>query len=846
VKYYILAAPITAIRSMLIQPARIFLTTLTFSVLAAAAPVGIGSTGKSAQANDPDALGKKSLLNQREQIWGTRNESFIWAKASAEKGSPYGLCALGNCYENGVGVERSDEKARELYKKSKPELERLAARGDALTQMFCGMCYVSHDGNAKDAEEAAGWIRKAADQGYALAQYTLGSCYLVAEGVPQNAQEAVIWLRKAADQGYALGQFALGGCYLMGKGVTQDANEGVAWYRKAAEQGSPLAQYQLGDCYDRGNGVTRDYIEAAKWYRKAAEQGLAGAQCLIGCCYSSGKGVSKNNVEASRWWRKAADQGDAGAQLFLGYFYSNGETVPKDDAQAFLWFRKAADQGNPNAQFILGTSYANGIGVTPDTVEAARWWRKAAEQGDSEAQYKIGMCYATGQGVAKDIVEAVKWYRKAADQGHQEAKKCIEAATKQITGGPVAKPKTMPRLGVANITEKLRRIVIPRIDFTNTTIEEAIDFLSLRAAELDTVEPNPAKKGVPLVVSPTTSTGVAVPLIHDLRVRNVPLAVALRYVCDQTGFRYKVDDIAVTLEPDNANIGQTRTDALQNGKTSAATQRKELPQDASEEVKQYYEAAVRGDSDAQYNLGNCYDKGDGVSEDSTEAAKWYRKSAEQGNDMGQLFLGWYFSNKQENYIEANRWWLKAATQGNALAQNALGFSYGAGQGVSKDLTESTKWYRKSAEQGNRDAQVVLGACYFLGQGVPKNNVLAYMWFDIANVSNSAFDLAKQHLKDATQQMTNEQIAEAQRLSRAWRPTLTIVSSPGTPRKPLAKDNDVSPIPTAQRRSTSSSPSQAEDGERLIHGGRVIQRDNGLQPANGLHRANGLQSAGGLR
>jgi len=42
--------------------------------------------------------------------------------------------------------------------------------------------------------------------------------------------------------------------------------------------------------------------------------------------------------------------------------------------------------------------------------------------------------------------------------------------------------------------------VIPRIDFEDTTVEEAIDFLRMRSSELDTLELDPARKGVNFVV----------------------------------------------------------------------------------------------------------------------------------------------------------------------------------------------------------------------------------------------------------------------------------------------------------------------------------------------------------
>ena len=66
-----------------------------------------------------------------------------------------------------------------------------------------------------------------------------------------------------------------------------------------------------------------------------------------------------------------------------------------------------------------------------------------------------------------------------------------------------------------------------------------------------------------------------------------------------------------------------------------------------------------------------YENGKGVVKDVTEAVKWYRKSAEQGD---------------------------------ARAQSNLGIMYETGKGVSKDIAEAVKWYQKAAKQGYRDAQ----------------------------------------------------------------------------------------------------------------------------------------------
>ncbi|WP_052102780.1 tetratricopeptide repeat protein [Porphyromonas gulae] len=58
----------------------------------------------------------------------------------------------------------------------------------------------------------------------------------------------------------------------------------------------------------------------------------------------------------------------------------------------------------------------------------------------------------------------------------------------------------------------------------------------------------------------------------------------------------------------------------------------------------------------------------------------------------------------QDYSEAVKWYRKAAEQGNAHAQNNLGEMYEKGYGVSQDYSEAVKWYLKAAEQGNNEAQ----------------------------------------------------------------------------------------------------------------------------------------------
>jgi general secretion pathway protein D len=168
------------------------------------------------------------------------------------------------------------------------------------------------------------------------------------------------------------------------------------------------------------------------------------------------------------------------------------------------------------------------------------------------------------------------YYRAAYDHTRAELLSQVDAAWELSVPvdapnlGPEGPQNSGDENGIAYITKKLQEIIIPRIDFEDTTVEEAIDFLRQRSTELDK-ELDPTRKGVNFVVRrPRASTvpaavadpaaaadaAIAAPIsdpgslrIKELRVRNVPLEVALKYICEQTKLRYKVDNFAVTLVP---------------------------------------------------------------------------------------------------------------------------------------------------------------------------------------------------------------------------------------------------------------------------------------------------------
>jgi S1-C subfamily serine protease len=151
-------------------------------------------------------------------------------------------------------------------------------------------------------------------------------------------------------------------------------------------------------------------------------------------------------------------------------------------------------------------------------------------------------------------------------------------------------------------------------------------------------------------------------------------------------------------------------------------------------------------------FGYRYYNGQGITEDSKEAARWYRKAAEQGYAIAQSSLGKMYENgtgMNKDYSKAVRWYRKAAEQNMANAQFFLALMYEDGKGLKKDYSKAVKWLRKAAKQGHAAAIFNLGMSYARGAGVKRNRVTAADWFykaGVAFLKNGDRDLALASVK----------------------------------------------------------------------------------------------------
>lgn len=118
--------------------------------------------------------------------------------------------------------------------------------------------------------------------------------------------------------------------------------------------------------------------------------------------------------------------------------------------------------------------------------------------------------------------------------------KAVEAATQ------VAPAKLSARAALEN---KLKSIVIDKIDFDKADVGEVLSFLQKKSKELD-----PEHKGVNFVIlvsndDANSPAGKTVRRQISMKLENVPLAKVLLYIMNQTNLKYTVEDYAVCVRP---------------------------------------------------------------------------------------------------------------------------------------------------------------------------------------------------------------------------------------------------------------------------------------------------------
>jgi TPR repeat protein len=250
-----------------------------------------------------------------------------------------------------------------------------------------------------------------------------------------------------------------------------------------------------------------------------------------------------------------------------------------------------------------------------------------------------------------------------------------------------------------------------------------------------------------------------------------------------------------------------------------------VPRDLRKAAEWFRMAANQGHARSQYQLGKCYEEGEGVEKDRTKAIEWYRKAAARGDSDAKGVL------RRLGELTDLEFYKEKAEKGDAEAQNTLGTMYAKGDGVTQSDSEALYWYWKAAERGNAPAQYNLGLAYRDGKGVNKNDGEARKW--LKKAADQGHEDAKKKLAEIS---TSGDVWSS--LKAAWQ-KLTQKEDDQAASTPLAPDPDTDRKHPAKT-SSDVCPSAQLLLNRIEEGIVVDEKDGRISMGNSKEVTNGQE------
>ncbi|MBI1685883.1 tetratricopeptide repeat protein [Caulobacter hibisci] len=345
-------------------------------------------------------------------------------------------------------------------------------------------------------------------------------------------------------------------------------------------------------------------------------------------------------TEAKPLIRRAAQLGDPDAAYLVAMWAEHGALdEPVDLAVAASWYEKAGQGGNIGALIDLGLMCSRPGNGACDGKTARTAYATAGDLGNPFALYALGELYRRGELIPRDLPAAASAYARAAERGwasahwrlgdayaagagtdrdYGRAKAAYERALAQGEPGGAA--------GLANLYEL--GLGVPRDPAQALKLNYQVLLLGRRTDRLGDNYREPSVQALHRL-SRMYAEGELLPKDADKARRLLRTAAAFG---------------------DTEAVRMTQADA------------------------------EAGEADAQYELAELYNQGEGVPADPAQARKWWRAAGEQGQAQAALKLGLAYSSGDggpEDLAQGYYWLLLAETLAKPDARRAIAGQRGA-------------------------------------------------------------------------------------------------------------------------------------------------------------------------
>lgn len=543
------------------------------------------------------------------------------------------------------------------YDKATQQL--LAESGkNPVADYYLGRIYLYGYGQLKNTQLALRYFTQSAEKGYLPAMQILARYALIHD---KNPEQALVWFKKAAAAGDVDAQMYMAAAYLYGIGVKKSADMATRYYIDAAKNGNGVAQYTLAQNFINSKHAANKKL-GMLWLNKAVANNNPQAQMLAGEMYLEGKGYEKNPDKGMALLTQAAEQGYAPAMVRLGKL----DLASNEKDKAFTWFDKAGASKNPAAYLELASLYFDTKSSIHDPKMGFMWTLKAAQNGSQTAKRQLAELYQKGMGVDADTNLAKQWL----DLANQEEKnnspgKGLAEATLWLSNGATAHLEQTAAYQMRGIfTAWKNPAVLGDFAYNQSPQLKTINRQQIFQPQFSLVQPNtvPINQFYEALMAHKDEDNqwtypVYTPnrLVAEVLRMNSPVVAHRELPAPYLDAYYPVDDT-------EANVMDIWTEGWQRQVNTMAV------------FHHLYNRAILGDAQAQFEIGQMFQYGIGVTPNDESAIVFYQNAVQQQHLGAEYNLGVLYLKRaktKQDYQLALDELMDAAFKGNKNSQYVL-------------------------------------------------------------------------------------------------------------------------------------------------------------------------------
>lgn len=532
---------------------------------------------------------------------------------------------------------------------------------DAVADYYLGRIYLYGYGQLKNNALAMRYFTKSAEKGYLPAIQVMAKYSLLQNKDPD---QAVKWFKQAATAGDVNAQMFMAAAYLYGIGVKKNDDAASRFYIDAAKNGNAIAQFALAENFIDSRHFTNTKLGLI-WLSKSAASGNPKALTKLGAIYITGKIVSKDIDKGVELLNKAVAMNFAPAMVEMG----NLALMQNDPTKAIEWYTKAANQHNLDAYLQLAHTYLQEKSPVYDPKSAFLWTLKAAQEGSTEAKSKLATLYEKGVGVVANPALAAQWAGQVKqDEKKKTAVSSLQQAALWLSNGATDKLEDTVYQMNGIFSAWKNSNVLRDNSYNQAPQLEQITRKDIFKPQFELTQPN----DVPVTVYYDALVS------KDYEFQANQWAYPSYPLNPQIRSLERVNSFVVARA--NKPTPYIDADYYTDYDTSSTTLMDRWTPEWQKQVNymsvfnQMYSRAILGNAQSQFEIGQMFQYGIGVSQNDDAAIVFYQNAAEQqhlGAEYNLGILSLKRAKDANDYQTALNWLTDGAFKGNRKSQYVL-------------------------------------------------------------------------------------------------------------------------------------------------------------------------------